>query len=150
MQAVHRDTKQVAPALLTLNEILWLQGRKGITNKHTERSMKSKIKRKIQTFIELELPLLSSNGYLRLGDLAGGCGDPANECGASNQVRYLEPSPSLRSGSGGVVRLSISPSQGGDPGFKSRPEHSFTYSTTTGFGSPNRVTLTRLGQFSYF
>jgi hypothetical protein len=29
-------------------------------------------------------------------------------------------------GSGGVVRLSISPSQGGDPGFKSRPEHSFT------------------------
>jgi hypothetical protein len=25
--------------------------------------------------------------------------------------------------SGGVVRLSISPSQGDDPGFKSRPEH---------------------------
>jgi hypothetical protein len=25
-------------------------------------------------------------------------------------------------GSGGVVRLSISPSQGDDPGFKSRPE----------------------------
>ena len=26
-------------------------------------------------------------------------------------------------GSGGVVRLSILPSQGSDPGFKSRPEH---------------------------
>ena len=28
-------------------------------------------------------------------------------------------------GSGGVVRLSISPSQGDDPGFKSRPEHPY-------------------------
>jgi hypothetical protein len=27
--------------------------------------------------------------------------------------------------SGGVVRLSISPSQGDDPGFKSRPEHPY-------------------------
>lgn len=27
--------------------------------------------------------------------------------------------------SGGVVRLSISPSQGDDPGFKSRPEHHY-------------------------
>jgi hypothetical protein len=43
-------------------------------------------------------------------------------------------------GSGGVVRLSISPSQGGDPGFKSRPEHFFN--KATGFGSRPSLSLT--------
>ena len=40
-------------------------------------------------------------------------------------VNYYYRRPSWNLGSGGVVRLSISPSQGGDPGFKSRPEHSY-------------------------
>jgi hypothetical protein len=41
------------------------------------------------------------------------------------KLHFYEEQISQVPGSGGVVRLSISPSQGGDPGFKSRPEHHF-------------------------
>ncbi len=39
------------------------------------------------------------------------------------KLRFYEVRLKADAGSGGVVRLSILPSQGSDPGFKSRPEH---------------------------
>ena len=40
-----------------------------------------------------------------------------------DKLRFYEVRLEADAGSGGVVRLSILPSQGSDPGFKSRPEH---------------------------
>lgn len=51
------------PALLTRNEIGWLQGKIQVSYGY-QRKIKSDIRRKIKVFQELELPLLIKSGFV--------------------------------------------------------------------------------------
>ena len=51
-------------ALLTRRELDWLLGKTGDMSKSFKYKVKSSLKKKIQTFVEIELPLLLKNGLL--------------------------------------------------------------------------------------
>ena len=56
------DKDVTSLALLTRRELDWLLGKTGDMSKSFEYKVKSSLRKKIQTFIEIELPLLLKNG----------------------------------------------------------------------------------------
>ncbi len=168
-------------SLLSKAEVRYLEGHKRVSKSY-EYKLKSIIKRKLTTFIDKELPLLSSlpphaahlTKYSKMGGIDYKLSDLTN---FSKEIKIISPNKKYsRNGgktypakpdsnerndnlpeyyinnplklikntesSGGVeantshtIRLSISPSQGDDPGFKSRPEHPVICLFTINFGS---------------
>lgn len=53
----------ITPAILTRSEMEWLSGAKQVTATYA-RHMKAMIKTKVETFLNQELPLLESKGFL--------------------------------------------------------------------------------------
>jgi hypothetical protein len=62
---------EACPALLTKTELEWLQQRIKVSKVYEYR-LKSDIKKKLQTFQQIELPLLAKNGFISSthGDLS--------------------------------------------------------------------------------
>ena len=58
-----KDDVAVKPALLTRNEIEWLQGKIELSANY-KRKIKCDIRRKIKVYQELELPLLVKYGFI--------------------------------------------------------------------------------------
>jgi hypothetical protein len=56
-------TTDASPALLTKTELDWLQHKIKVSKVYEYR-LKSDIKKKLQTFQQLELPLLMRNGFI--------------------------------------------------------------------------------------
>ena|SRR5829696_2148612 len=58
------DMDVASLALLTRRELDWLLGKTGDMSKSFKYKVKSSLRKKIQTFFEIELPLLLKNGLL--------------------------------------------------------------------------------------
>ncbi|MFL6400552.1 MAG: hypothetical protein ACJ72J_13365 [Nitrososphaeraceae archaeon] len=58
------ETNSFSPALLTKTEFDWLQDKIKVSKVYEYR-LKSDIKKKLQTFQQLELPLLMKNGFVK-------------------------------------------------------------------------------------
>ena len=61
------QTKGLSPAILSKSELRWLLGDINVS-KSFEYKIKSSIRRKVQTFTELELPLLIKNNFFAKDD----------------------------------------------------------------------------------
>ena len=58
------ENRKIYPSLLTKSELDWLLGNYITISKSYEYKMKSSIRRKWQTFVNLELPLLQKSGII--------------------------------------------------------------------------------------
>jgi hypothetical protein len=76
-------SENVKPALITRNEIRWLQGNLQVSKSY-QRKIKSDIRSKLRTFQALELPILVKSGFVRDPAATANCNAVTAICNVQN------------------------------------------------------------------